>query len=295
MRLADCLAAILALGMCEGVASARDIFVDNVNGDDHRGGQAPISQGAAGGPCRSIAKALRIAGKSDRIVLANTGVPYRECVALQGANHSGDEIAAFQIVGNGATLDGTVSLLDAEWEHVKNNIYRTRPSYVSFQQFFLNDKPAPRRQPVPGDTPKLAEGEWCLWDGWIYFRAEKDRLPQTYNPSCCGHPVAITLYDVHDVVISDLTIRGYQLDGVNAHDTVRRTDLVGLKCLENGRSGISIGGASRVRIDTCAAAGNGAAQVRTEGYCIVQTIANQLDPTTAPAIVREGGKVIAEE
>ena len=50
-----------------------------------------------------------------------------------------------------------------------------------------------------------------------------------------------------------------------------------------------------MRIDTCTARGNGVAQLRTEGYCIVQTIANQLDPTTAPANLSDGGKVIAEE
>ena len=276
------------------LAWGRDIFVDNLNGDDRKAGTSATSQGAAGGPCRSIAKALRIATKSDRIVIANTGVPYRESISVQGANHSGDEVSAFQIVGNGATLDGTISLADADWEYLHSDIFRVRPPRMSFQQLFLADQPAPRRQPPTGQLPKLAAGEWCLWEGWIYFRTEQGRLPQTYGPACCGLTVGITLYDVHDVVITGLVVRGFQLDGINAHDTVRRTDLVGLNCHHNGRSGISVGGASRVRIDTCAAAGNGAAQVRTEGYCIVQTIENQLDAASAPAIVSEGGKVVAE-
>ena len=58
---------------------------------------------------------------------------------------------------------------------------------------------------------------------------------------------------------------------------------------------ISIGGACRVRVDTCTAAGNGAAQLRVEGYCIVQTIDNTFDATSAPAIVREGGTIIEEK
>src|SRR6266567_3812414 len=51
-------------------ASAGDIFVDNVLGDDRRGGTTAIVTGEGGGPCLSIAKALRIAQPGDRIVVA---------------------------------------------------------------------------------------------------------------------------------------------------------------------------------------------------------------------------------
>jgi hypothetical protein len=67
---------------------------------------------------------------------------------------------------------------------------------------------------------------------------------------------------------------------------------VRLTTKENGRSGISIGGSSRVRLDTCTAAGNGASQVRIEGYSIVEMLDNALDEATAPAISREGGKIV---
>jgi predicted RNA-binding protein with TRAM domain len=113
--------------------------------------------------------------------------------------------------------------------------------------------------------------------------------------NCHAARAGITLYDVHDVIVSDLVVRGYQLDGVNCHDTVRRSDLVNLTCTDNGRSGISIGGASRVRVDTCTSSGNGAAQLRVEGFCIVQTIGNMFDATSAPAIVRQGGQIIEEK
>jgi hypothetical protein len=166
---------------------------------------------------------------------------------------------------------------------------------MSYQQLFLDDVPVTRRQPAPGATPQLGVLEWCLWQGWIYFRCEKDRLPQTYNLSCCYHQVGITLYDVNDVVVQNLVVRGFFLDGVNAHDTARATDLVGITSKNNGRSGISIGGASRVRVDTSTLAGNGAAQLRTEGYCIVRTVGNTIDAASAPAIVQKGGRIETEE
>ena len=84
--------AALAAGLCCLAASsvlARDIYVNNIIGDDRSGGSAAEARGAAGGPCRSIAKALRIAQPSDWIIVANTGQPYREGITLQGARHSG--------------------------------------------------------------------------------------------------------------------------------------------------------------------------------------------------------------
>jgi hypothetical protein len=273
-------------------ASARDIYVNNVLGDDRRGGRMPVVSGESGGPCKSISKALRIARPSDRIVVANTGQPYRDSLSVQGSNHSGTDRFPFIISGNGATLDGTVTLADAHWEYAGNDAYRARPPLMSFQQLFLDDQPVVRKQPLPGAFPKLAPREWCLFEGWIYFGVDENKLPQSYNLSCCGHPVGITLYEVHDVVIEDLHVRGFQLDGVNCHDNVRRTDLLRLSSRENGRSGISIGGSSRVRIDTCTASGNGAAQVRIEGFSIVQMIETTLDPASAPAMAREGGRIV---
>jgi hypothetical protein len=276
-------------------APARDIFVNNIAGDDRRGGTLPTSEGVGGGPCRTIAKALRIADPSDRIILANTGVPYRESITVQAGWHSGSENYPFMIVGNGATLDGRVSLADASWEYVAADVFRTQPALMSYQQLFLNDQPAIHRPLIDGHVPRLEPLEWCLSQGWIYFRPEQGKLPQSYDLSCCGHTVGITLYDVHDVVVSDLIVRGFQLDGVNCHDNVRRTDLVGISSVHNGRSGISIGGSCRVRVDSCSAAGNGEAQLRVEGFSIVQTIENMFDATSAPAIVREGGRIIEEE
>ena len=279
-------------------APARDIFVNNQIGDDRRAGVLPQPAGEGGGPCRSIAKALRIAQPGDRIILANTGVPYRESITVQGPRHSGTDSYPLVISGNGATLDGTVSLADAAWEYVGNNTFRTRPLRMSFQQLFLDDQPAVRKQPgsgppVNGQPPQLAPREWCSIDGWIHFCVDEGTLPQAYALSCCGEQAGITLYEVHDVIIQDLVIRGFQLDGVNCHDNVKRTDLIRITSQQNGRSGFSVGGASRVRIDTCTAAGNGAAQVRIEGYCTVELLDNLLDPATAPAISREGGRIVS--
>ena len=102
MRLATTILLTGWLGLTSSVA-ARDIFVNNVEGDDRRSGRWPTSRGPAGGPFRTIARALRSAAKGDRIILAGTDQPYRESITLQGGRHSGfDAAAPFVIQGNGA-------------------------------------------------------------------------------------------------------------------------------------------------------------------------------------------------
>jgi hypothetical protein len=104
-------------------------------------------------------------------------------------------------------------------------------------------------------------------------------------------PVGITLYEVRHVVIRDLIVQGFQLDGINAHDGVFGASFIGVTCRGNARSGISVGGASRVRVEGCVVGNNGAAQVRTEGYSHTRVINSHLLDNTAPPVVREGGTV----
>lgn len=276
-------------------AMGRDIFVDNRNGDDRRNGSAPTPVGTVSGPVRTIAKAIRLChGTGERIILINTGEPYREEVSVQGPGCSGTDVRPFEIIGNGAVLDGRATLVGGPWEHHRGDVFRIQPKFMSYQQVFLGDQLAVRRQPVDGLPPDLKPLEWCLLNGYIYFRVEPGKLPDSYDISCCGLKTGITLYNVHDVVISDLTIRGFHLDGLNAHDNVRGTDVSGVTSIENGRSGFSIGGASRVRLENCTAAGNGAAQVRVEGFSITHLLENMLDGASAPTLVQEGGRVIVD-
>ncbi len=276
-------------------ASARDLYVDNLGGDDRNNGETLRAQGKSNGPTKTITKALRLAKSGDRIIImAHPDEPYRESIAVQGGSSSGKQDVAVEIVGNGAVLDGTTSLIDAEWEYEGSDTFSLRPRLMAHQQLFLADKIAQRVPVKAGARPKLEPLQWCLLEGKIYFRCEPGHIPSSYSPACCGLQTGITLYEVHDLVISNLTVRGFQLDGVNAHDTARRIDLINVTSVDNGRSGFSIGGASRVRLDGCNAGGNGVAQVRTEGFSITQILGGKFDEATAPAVVSAGGKVLRE-
>jgi hypothetical protein len=272
---------------------AEDLFVDNVAGDDRFDGRIAAAGESASGPCRTIGKALRVANKGDRIVLAATGQPYRECLTLQAGRHSGLANEPFEIVGNGAILEGAAPVPPRAWDHVAGDLYRFSPLRKSYQLLFLAGKPAERIEAAPQATelPELKPLQWCLFERQVYFRTEKGRTPANYALSYTHHPVGITLYEVRNVVIRDLIIQGFQRDGVNAHDSVFGATLIGLTCRGNARSGVSIGGASQVQLDGCLLGNNGAAQLRTEGPSHTGIKNCDLLENTAPPIVNDGGEI----
>jgi hypothetical protein len=281
---------------CAAGAEARDIFVSNTKGDDRFDGSSAVTQGSHVGPVRTIARALQGAAFGDHIVLEATGTPYRESVTLQAAPHSGLPDRPFELQGNGAVLDGSASVPEHAWEHVQGDVFRFRPPRTSHQILYLNGKPAVR---VATDRatlrwPPLAPLQWCLFQRHIYFRVQPSRVPQSYALSYALLPVGITLYDVRYVLIKDLAIQGFQLDGVNAHDGVLDARLSGVTCRGNARSGVAVGGASRVRLENCLLGANGAAQLHTEGFSHTRVVNCRLPSDTAPAVVREGGEVLTE-
>lgn len=265
---------------------ARDLHVNNVDGNDRYDGRAPVVQGQSMGPLRTIARALRIAQKGDRVIIANTGQPYRESITLQSGRHSGMRAARFELIGNGALLDGSHDIPAHAWTYYSGNVFQYRPLKMHFQVLYRDGKPAERMQVTEAaQIDDLKPLQWCLFEGRIYFCTEPGRLPQTYNLTHTALPVGITLYEVRHVTIRDLVVQGFQLDGVNAHDGVTDTTLVSLTCRGNGRSGISVGGASRVQIKACLVGNNGAVQVRAEGPSHTQLVGCDLLGTdTAPGI-----------
>ncbi len=285
-------------GLIASPAWATDIFVDNQIGDDHREGRTFESTGELSGPVATIGRAIKLAQPGDRIVLANTGEPYRECVTIQGYYKSGFGAAyPFTIEGNGATLDGSVAIDDTEWESVGPDLWRARPKRMSYQVLLLDGQPA-KRIPVARSSkkiPDLQPLEWCLVEGFIYFRVESRRWPGSYSPACAGHPVGITIYDARHVLIRGLTVRGFAIDGINAADKAFEVQLQEVLTRDNGRSGIAVCGSSRVAIDNSASEYNHESQLHVEGWSHVKLNGTELDAETAPAIDKsQSAEIIGE-
>jgi hypothetical protein len=274
-------------------AAGRDIFVNNTGGDDSATGRWPRSQPDRSGPVRTIAKALRLAAGGDQIVLTDTGRPYRESISLVGGRHSGSTQQPLLIVGNGAVLDGSAAVPADQWRHTGGGMYRFHPPRMGYQQLFLDDRPVVRL-PVGHlavSPPKLQPRQWCVFEGDIFFQAEKDKTPADYPLTCAALPVGVTLYQVDQVGISDLTVQGFQLDGINALNDARNVRLSGVTCRGNGRYGVAVGGASQVEIDSCLLESNGEAGLFTAPYSRTQIYRSRLPGGTAPGWVDSGGRV----
>ena len=288
--------ALIVAAVLATEVGARDIYVDNLAGNDTQTGRESTGVGRENGPVRTIAKATRLAAPGDRIVLANTAEPYREQVTLQGGKCSGLGAGLpFVLEGNGAIIDGTTDVPDEAWQRVGADVFRFGPLLKSHQALFIEGEPVGRVPMARGEArPSLQPLQWLLSGGWVYLRTRPGEVPQSYHALCAGLQTGITVYDVQNVVVSNVVVRGFALDGVNAHDKAFNLRLEGVVARDNGRSGVSIGGASRARLIGCEAAGNHVAQVRTEGFCRVLHAECQFDETTAPAIVRDGGQIEQE-
>jgi hypothetical protein len=272
----------------------RDILVSNVAGDDVFNGQVWERIPDGSGPVRTIARALRLANAGDRIVLAKTAEPYRESFSLVGSRYSGRAGQPFMIVGNGAILDGSAPIPADAWEYYdQGHVFRFRPRELGIEQLLLNDRPAQRVSAgfLEKEPPKLRPLEWSQWGGMIYFCVEKDRLPGDYRLSYAQKQTGITLYQVEHVAIADLVVQGFRLDGVNAFNSARQIYLARLTCRGNGRSGITVGGASTVTLEGCLVGNNGRSQLLTLPWSETTVLASNLLPLTAPAWVDQGGKL----
>lgn len=273
---------------------ARDIFVNNVQGNDATRGLMAETTDPDNGPVKTIARALRIAEPSDRVVLINTGKPYRNSISLAGKNCSGTKDAPFTIIGNGVTIDGTKPVPVDAWKHYKGDVFRFQPPRAGFQCLYHKGKPVRRALVTGTKMPKLDPGQWCLFGPYIYFRVEKDRLPEDYHLAYGQLSTGITLLYVRNVLIQDVAVQGFRLDGISAINNAYGVQLLRVTARGNGRSGISIANVSEVEINDCFIGSNGTAQILTLPRSKTRVVDTQILANTAPAFDRQGGELNVE-
>ncbi len=277
---------------CAATAAAKDIYVDNTSGDNRYTGRQTQPTPDMSGPVRTIGRAIELAGPGDRIVLAATDEPYRESLSLVGTRLSGFRQAPLTIDGGNAVLDGSATVPPEWWKHFEGAVFYFRPPQKGQQQLFVDDVPLKRVYAAQFDKgrPELEPLEWCYYGGDIYFCVEPTKLPDDYRLTFANLPTGITLYHVRNVVIQNLTVQGFQVDGLSAANSARGVRLGGITARGNGRAGISVGGASQVEIALSVVGNNGQAQILTSPYSETAVRHSDLFSNTAPAWVDEGGR-----
>jgi hypothetical protein len=278
-----------------GSAWADIWYVDNEAGQDTNSGRTQQVGPLAAGPFRTISRALRAANIGDSIVLAKNPTPYREVLTFSGPRHSGFADRPFRLVGNGATLSGTREILPEQWRSVGADIYECRPVDGAYQQLYIGDRPATYQAVTRDTVSELEPLAWSLVEGKIYFRTDANRLPQNYPLQYAADQTGITLYLVEHVSLENLVVQGFWQDGVNAHDNVRHTKLIGLTVRGNGRSGISVGGCSRLDVVSSLIGDNWWHQVRTEGLGRMRLMGSHVLPNGQGETKQQDGGDIQED
>src|SRR5262249_753160 len=137
--------------------------------------------------------------------------------------------------------------------------------------------------------------EWMLANGWIYFRVEKGKSPQDYQLSCSALQTGITVYKVEGVEIRNLTVQGFQLDGINLNDAEGPTVLWGVASRGSGRSGVTVTGVSNVVLEGCLLGDNGRSQLFAQEFGQVNLLNCDLVDNTGPKWeIKNGAKLLLD-
>ncbi len=277
-------------------AAARQLYVSNAAGDDRNHGLSPAGGSEGNGPLRTIRRAVQLSRPGDEIVIENTGLPYRESITLDGRRGSGSTTWPLIISGHGAVLDGSIPVPQGAWEHYEGDLFRFTPRRQTYLRLFLKNRALAEKRAEPGglSPPPVQPLQWCLWNTQVYFRVEPGRVPDSYQLTQTGQAAGLTLHAAHDVEIRDLLIQGYQLDGVTVHDLVQRVVLSNLECRGNGRSGISVEGASQVVIHECRLNDNGRGQLRVAAPAVVEVFASKIQDSGVPPFLGQGGRLLVD-
>lgn len=241
-------ASLAWLLVMSGSVRGGTIFVDNRLGNDRYNGLAAAPEGYRNGPVQSLAAAAHRVRPGDSIVIANHGRTYYGSLSLVGARHSGAGNRPFVIYGNGVTLSGAKPIATGSWQHVRDDIWRITPVRKTFYQLVLDGTAvaAAACDATATTLPAIPSGEWCVWQHALYYHAPVAVDPNTLNLSLADEDVGITLLDVENVVIRDIKLQHYRLDGINAHDRCRDVLLDNVTLEANGRAGLAVGGTSQV-------------------------------------------------
>jgi len=286
-------AAVLTLASAWSLQAA-DLFVDNMLGDDICDGQSLQPLDERSGPVRTIRRGLKLVRPGDTLHLANHGTPYFESLEIVGWRFGG----GFTLEGNGAVVSGAKMVPFDAWQYVGDEVWRFTPRRKAFYQLISDDKALPEHPSPPRAVtlPEIPAGHWCAWRGSIYYRALPGRSQTQNDPPLwfAAEEVGITLLDVQEVMIHNLELRHFRLDGINAHDRCTRVILDSVRLFENGRTGLAVGGSSSVGIKDSKVEGNRVAQILNAEVAQTEVLTSQLGQAPGVPIRIRGGHVLVD-
>ena len=274
---------LLGVAACADRMQAGVIYVDNRTGSDRFDGKAARPLNADVGPLYSLRSALARSKPGDTIQLADNGIPYFGSATLSGGRHSALGHVRLIIEGNGAVIDGSQSIPPDAWREVQSRLWKVTPFRKGYYQLILDGSPVPEH-PVSSSTldwDEIPEGHWAVWRGSIYYRGAVGEDPREQPFRFARDGVGISLYGVRGITIRNLTVRHFRVDGISAPNNCRDVLLENVRLVDNGRSGLSVGGSSHVTLQNGQVADNREHQLLISGLGAVEVVDSELsEPPT---------------
>ncbi len=249
----------LATAFPNGTVLAEVIYVDNFQGDDAFDGSTATPINPTDGPVKTIRRGLQLLRPGGSLSIANQGLPYYESMEIVGGKLSGGPLSPLVIEGNGAELNGSFPVPSTGWRNVGENLWQFTP-FRKGSYLLIQDNKALPEIILPPNTrmlPEIPEGQWAAWKGSIYLRTSSLEVPAELNLWFAVRSMGVTLYEVHDVVVRNLKVRHFRMDGFNAHDRCKNVVLENITAEENGRTGVTAAGTSFITLQKPVIQNNG--------------------------------------
>ena len=173
-------------------------------------------------------------------------------MSIVGRRLSGTTDESFRIVGNGAVLSGAHAVPETGWQKAGDDLWSLKPWRKGNYMLVLFGTELTELRPNGGsqwkELPPLEVHQWCSFKGQIYYRSPEREEPHNKPFGFAGEECGISIYGARQVVIEDLTVQHFRLDGISVPDLAKNIELRNVKLVENGRAGLRIGGSAVVTI-----------------------------------------------
>lgn len=143
----------------------------------------------------------------------------------------------------------------------------------------LGEQVLPRTGGSVNQTPgeELPEGLYAVHHGRVYYRARKNEDPPNMPFSIAQDTTGVSLYGVEYVIVQDLILQHFRLDGLNAHDLCKHVIVRKVVSRANARAGMTVTGSSSVTIVECTVQANQEASVRIDKFANAAVSDSNLD------------------
>jgi len=232
---------VLVFGMLsflpQTVSAAADVYVDNINGLDSCDGSTDTKGAGSVGPVASLERANALLKPGARLILCNTGTPYRGSINL--TRKGGTPTAPLVVEGNGATIEGLQETKPAQWERVSEDIV-----FIKWEApwgfFVVADGATPKWGKSATELqPGESFGDYNQHRGYFRLPAGRSIDQVKLEIATGGFGSGVLIYDASHIVVRNLRCQYFWNDGFNYGGESEDIRFESIEACYNGDEGAS--------------------------------------------------------